>query len=58
MDLRSDNVTIVLKHFNGSNSTINYFSNGSKKYSKERVEVYNQEELGLMTITELLGHMM
>ena len=42
MDLRSDNVTIVLKHFNGSNSTINYFSNGSKKYSKERVEVYNQ----------------
>ena len=42
MDLRSDNVSIVLKHFNGSNSTINYFSNGSKKYSKERVEVYNQ----------------
>ena len=28
---------------NGSNAVINYFSNGSKKYSKERVEVFSQD---------------
>ena len=42
-DLATDNVSILLKFQNGSNAVINYFSNGSKKYSKERVEVYSQE---------------
>ena len=42
INLGTDNVSIILKHFDGTNSTIHYFSNGSKKYSKERVEVYNQ----------------
>ena len=42
-DLKTDNVSILLKFQNGSNAAINYFSNGSKKYSKERVEVYSQE---------------
>ena len=42
LDLKTDNVSILLKHFDGSNSVIHYFSNGSKKYSKERVEVHNQ----------------
>ncbi len=42
-DLRTDNASILLKFKNGSNAIINYFSNGSKKYSKERVEVYSQE---------------
>ena len=35
---------IVKKLEDGSNAVINYFSNGSKKYSKERVEVYSQEK--------------
>jgi len=42
-DLSTDNASILLKLQNGSNAVINYFSNGSKKYSKERVEVYSQE---------------
>lgn len=39
----TDNVSILLKYENGVNATINYFANGSKAYSKERVEVYSQE---------------
>ncbi len=38
----SDNATILLKYENGTNAVINYFANGSKAYSKERVEVYHQ----------------
>jgi predicted dehydrogenase len=39
----TDNASILLKYANGSNAVINYFANGSKAYSKERVEVYSQE---------------
>jgi predicted dehydrogenase/threonine dehydrogenase-like Zn-dependent dehydrogenase len=39
----ADTVSILLKYINGTNAVINYFSNGSKAYSKERVEVYSQE---------------
>jgi predicted dehydrogenase/threonine dehydrogenase-like Zn-dependent dehydrogenase len=39
----TDNATILLKYENGTNGVINYFANGSKAYSKERVEVYHQE---------------
>jgi predicted dehydrogenase/threonine dehydrogenase-like Zn-dependent dehydrogenase len=39
----TDNASILLKYENGSNAVINYFSNGSKAYSKERIEVYHQE---------------
>ena len=39
----TDNASIFLKYEDGSNVVINYFSNGSKSYSKERIEVYNQE---------------
>ena len=38
----TDNASILLKYENGSSGVINYFSNGSKSYSKERVEVYSQ----------------
>ena len=38
----TDNASILLKYKNGSQGTINYFSNGSKAYSKERVEIYAQ----------------
>lgn len=39
----TDNASIMLKFKNGSNAVVNYFSNGSKAYSKERVEVYSRE---------------
>ncbi len=39
----TDNASILLKYENGTNAVINYFANGSKGYSKERVEVYSQE---------------
>ena len=39
----TDNASIMLKMENGSTGVINYFANGSKAYSKERLEVYSQE---------------
>jgi predicted dehydrogenase/threonine dehydrogenase-like Zn-dependent dehydrogenase len=39
----TDNASILLKYENGSNAVINYFSNGSKSYSKERLEVFHQD---------------
>jgi predicted dehydrogenase len=44
----TDNASILLKYENGSTGVINYFSNGSKSYSKERVEVYSQERTLIM----------
>lgn len=44
----TDNATIMLKYENGTNAVINYFSNGSKAYSKERLEVYHQERTLVM----------
>ncbi len=41
----TDNVSILLKYRNGSNAVINYFSNGSKAYAKERVEVFSQQKV-------------
>lgn len=40
-DERIDNASILLKMANGSNASVNYFSNGSKLYSKERIEVFS-----------------
>lgn len=40
----TDNVSILLRYEDGSNAVINYFANGSKSYSKERVEIYTQEK--------------
>ena len=39
----TDNASLLLRYANGSTGVINYFSNGSKAYAKERVEVYSQE---------------
>ena len=44
----TDNATILLQYENGSTGVINYFANGSKSYSKERVEVYSQERTAVM----------
>jgi len=44
----TDNASILLEYENGSTGVINYFSNGSKAYSKERVEVYSQDRTAIM----------
>src|SRR5690606_7647455 len=44
----TDNATILLKYENGTNAVINYFANGSKAYSKERVEVFSEERTLIM----------
>jgi predicted dehydrogenase/threonine dehydrogenase-like Zn-dependent dehydrogenase len=41
----TDNASLLLRFENGSNATINYFSNGAKSYSKERIEVFNEERV-------------
>lgn len=44
----TDNASILLQYENGSNVVINYFANGSKQYSKERLELYFQEKTIVM----------
>ncbi|RKO68673.1 dehydrogenase [Sphingobacterium puteale] len=54
----TDNASILLKFENGSTGVINYFANGSKSYSKERVEVFSQERTIIMDnfrVTEGFG---
>ncbi len=36
-----NNGSILLKFLNGSNASINYFTNGSNSYPKERIEIYS-----------------
>lgn len=38
----TDNASILLRYENGSNAVVNYFANGNKAYSKERIEVHSQ----------------
>ncbi|MFK8006502.1 MAG: bi-domain-containing oxidoreductase [Saprospiraceae bacterium] len=40
----TDNATLLLKYKNGDQGVINYFSNGNKAYSKERIEVFSDEK--------------
>ncbi len=44
----SDNASILLKFENGDNGVINYFANGSKSYSKERLELFYDEKVIIM----------
>jgi predicted dehydrogenase/threonine dehydrogenase-like Zn-dependent dehydrogenase len=44
----TDNAAILLRMENGDQAVINYFANGHKAYSKERVEVYSQEKTLIM----------
>lgn len=44
----TDNASILIKFANGSNAVVNYFSNGSKAYSKERVEIFSRERTWIM----------
>ncbi len=53
----TDNASILLKYENGSLGVINYFANGNKSYSKERVEVYYQgKNLILDNFRKLYGY--
>ncbi|MBE2290010.1 MAG: bi-domain-containing oxidoreductase [Chitinophagaceae bacterium] len=47
-EANTDNASILLQYENGSTGVINYFANGSKDYSKERVEVYSLERTLIM----------
>jgi len=40
----TDNASILVKLENGSTGVVNYFANGAKSYSKERLEIYSQEK--------------
>jgi predicted dehydrogenase len=44
----TDNASILLKYEDGSTGVINYFSNGSKAYPKERIEVYSQDRTAVI----------
>jgi predicted dehydrogenase/threonine dehydrogenase-like Zn-dependent dehydrogenase len=44
----TDNASILLRFKNGSNAVVNYFANGAKSYSKERVEVFSRERVFIM----------
>lgn len=44
----SDNASFLLEMQSSSNVVINYFANGSKAYSKERIELYYQERTLVM----------
>ena len=41
----SDNASILVRFENGSNAIVNYFANGAKSYSKERIEVFSRERV-------------
>ena len=52
----TDNAIITLKFENGSQGVINYFSNGSKEYQKERIEAFFQGKTLIMdNFRSLLG---
>lgn len=52
-----DTASILLRHANGSISTVNYFGNGHRGHPKERVEVFAQERvLVLDDFRETTGH--
>lgn len=44
----TDNASLLLRYANGSQGVINYFSNGSKAYGKERIEVYSERRTGII----------
>ncbi len=53
----SDNAIIIVKYENGSQGVINYFANGNKGYSKERLEVYSSGKVMILdNFRELRGY--
>ena len=41
----TDNASILVKMENGSTGVLNYFANGSKSYSKERLEIFSENKV-------------
>lgn len=53
----NDTASILLRHANGSTSVVNYFANGHRTVSKERIEVHSQgRTLLLDNFRELRGY--
>ena len=53
----TDNAIVTLKYENGSQGVINYFSNGSKGYAKERIEIYGSgKTLVIDNFREMRGY--
>lgn len=53
----TDSASLLLRYENGATGVVNYFANGSKRYAKERVEVYSQERtLVLDNFRKLTGY--
>ena len=52
----TDNASILLRYENGANAVINYFANGSKSYSKERMKSATRKDAGSDNWRELKGH--
>lgn len=44
----TDSASILVKLENGSTGVVNYFANGAKSYSKERLEIFSQEKTLIM----------
>jgi predicted dehydrogenase len=40
-----DSASILLRHADGSTSSINYLANGHRSHPKERIEIYSQERI-------------
>lgn len=52
-----DSASILLRHANGSVSTINYFANGDRAYPKERIEVFARERVLVVDdFSQTTGH--
>lgn len=45
METNPDDTAVLLRFANGSGATIHYFTNGSKAYDKERIEVFSDERV-------------
>lgn len=57
LDGATDTASILLRHENGSATVVNYFANGHRDVSKERVEVYSQGRVLLLdNFRELRGY--
>ena len=41
--LNTDNASMLVSFANGASGVINYFSNGSRSYAKERIEVFSKQ---------------
>ena len=48
MQVRDDKMSILLRFADGSVGAINYLANGSKRYPKERLEVFSEGRVGVI----------